>query len=204
MDKQIVFDRERQVDVVLRAPEGTKTVRVRFPSDEEWTERQRKRKVVIKHLGRGVTESSVPNSVPVDEELFRKIAIGEGPEVDAFEAARIIDELSFCEVDNVTEEAEGYRISLRVPGGTVAVILRIPSAREVFDYRRSFARVLDLPFGRQEMTINLGAVSMLFGKILVRSEGYAGDVPVIHQSVALQAMLDKLERGFAEDRAGNF
>lgn len=204
MDKQIVFDRDRQVDVVLRAPEGTKTVKVRFPSDEEWTERQRKRKVVIKHLGRGVTESSVPNSVPVDEELFRKIAIGEGPEVDAFEAARIIDELSFCEVDNVTEEAEGYRISLRVPGGTVAVVLRVPSAREVFEYRRSFARVLDLPFGRQEMTINLGAVSTLFAKLLARNEGYAGDIPVIHQSVALQALLDKLERGFVEDRTGNF
>jgi hypothetical protein len=35
-----------------------KTIRVRFPSDEEWAERQRRRKVIVKNLGRGMAIES--------------------------------------------------------------------------------------------------------------------------------------------------
>ena len=55
--KKAVFDAGRQVEVQLRSAEGTKTVKVRFPTDEEWTERQRRRKIVIKQLGRGISET---------------------------------------------------------------------------------------------------------------------------------------------------
>ena len=55
--KKAVFDAGRQVEVQLRSVEGTKTVKVRFPTDEEWTERQRRRKIVIKQLGRGISET---------------------------------------------------------------------------------------------------------------------------------------------------
>ena len=50
--------------------EGTKTVKVRFPTDEEWTERQRRRKIVIKQLGRGISETVIPSSEDVDAVLF--------------------------------------------------------------------------------------------------------------------------------------
>ena len=48
-----VFDASRPIAINLRTPEGVKTVRVRFPSDDEWIERQRRRKAIIKQLGRG-------------------------------------------------------------------------------------------------------------------------------------------------------
>lgn len=38
----------------------------------------------------------------------------------------------------------------------------MPSAKDVFEYRRGFARLLDLPFGRQEVTINIGSAAALF------------------------------------------
>ena len=56
-----VFDATRPVAIQLRGPDGLKTLRVRFPSDDEWAERQRRRKVIVKNLGRGVSETSVPN-----------------------------------------------------------------------------------------------------------------------------------------------
>ena len=43
----------------------------------------------------------------------------------------------------------------RVLGGTTMHLLKMPSAKDVFEYRRGFARVLDLPFNRQELTINI-------------------------------------------------
>jgi len=79
---QPVFDATRPVAMQLRTPAGVKTVRVRFPSDEDWTERQRRRKVLIKNLGRGISETTVPSSEEVDAALLAKIRVEDGPEVD--------------------------------------------------------------------------------------------------------------------------
>ena len=37
---------------------------------------------------------------------------------------------------------------------SIAIRSKMPSAKDVNQYRRGFARVLDLPFNRQELTIN--------------------------------------------------
>ena len=81
-----VFDATRPVAIQLRGPDGTKTVRVRFPSDDEWAERQRRRKVIVKQLGRGISETTIPNGEDIDAAMLAKIRTEEGPEVDAFEA----------------------------------------------------------------------------------------------------------------------
>jgi hypothetical protein len=194
----VVFDATRPVAMQLRTPTGVKTVRVRFPSDNDWTERQRRRKVLIKNLGRGISETTVPSSEEVDVALLAKIRVEEGPEVDAFEASRIIEQLSQAEVDDVVQAGDAFRVTLRVLGGTVTHLLKMPSAKDVFDYRRGFARVLDLPYNRQELTINLAAAGTLYKKLITATEGYAGEVPIIHQAVALKAAIDALDAAFQE------
>jgi len=202
--KKAVFDAGRQVEVQLRSAEGTKTVKVRFPTDEEWTERQRRRKIIIKQLGRGISETVIPSSEDVDSVLLAKIRVEEGPEVDAFEASRIIEQLSQADVDDVLPEAGAFRVSLRVPGGLTAHLLRMPSAKDVIEYRRGFARVLDLPFNKQELTINLAAAGSLYGRLTQSTEGYAGAVPIIHQAVTVKATIDALDAGFQEDSTASF
>jgi len=201
-----VFDATRQVAMQLRTPDGVKTVRVRFPSDEEWAERQRRRKIVIKQLGRGISETTVPNPEDVDAGFLAKIRVPEETpvEVDPFEASRIIEQLSQAEVDDVVQAGDAFRVTLRVLGGTVTHLLRMPSAKDVFEYRRGFARVLDLPFNKQELTINLAAAGTLHKKLVTATEGYAGEVPIIHQAVAVKAAIDALDAGFQEDRDPNF
>jgi len=201
-----MFDATQPITIRLRTPDGVKTVRVRFPTDEEWIERQRKRKVIVKQLGRGVSETTIPDSADADAALLAKIRLPEenAPEVDAFEASRIIEQLSQAEVEDVAPCAEGYYVTLRVIGGTVGHILKPPSAKDLFDYRRGFARILDLPFNRQEVTINLAAAGALYQKLLVATIGYAGDVPIIHQAVAVKAAIDALDAAFQEERDPNF
>ena len=203
-----VFDATRPVAINLRTPEGLKTIRVRFPTDAEWTERQRRRKVIIKQLGRGVSETTVANAEDGDAALLARIQEepreGEEPAVDAFEASRIIDQLSQAEVDDVVQAGDTFRVSTRVLGGATSHILKMPSAKDIFEYRRSFARILDLPFNRQELTINLAAAGTLYKRLSQGAEGYAGEVPVIHQAVAVKAAIDALEAGFQEDRDPNF
>ena len=199
-----VFDANRQVEIKLQSAEGTKTVTVRFPTDEEWVERQRRRKIIIKQLGRGISETVVPTSEDTDAELLSRLRVGDGPEVDAFEASRILEQLSQADVDDVIPEAGAFRVLVRVPGGITAHILRMPSAKDVIEYRRAFARILDLPFNKQELTVNLAAAGGLYKKLCQGTEGYTGAVPVIHQAVAVKAAIDALEAGFQEGQPGNF
>ena len=195
-----MFDATKPIAMNLRTPEGVKTVRLRFPTDDEWTERQRRRKVIIKQLGRGISETVVPNSEDVDAALLAEIRVEEqdAVEVDPFEASRIIEQLSQAEVDEVAQEGDGFRVTMRVLGGTVSHVLRMPSAKDVFEYRRGFARVLDLPYNRQELIINLAPAAALFKKLIEASEGYAGEVPIIHQAVAVKAAIDALDGAFQE------
>jgi len=199
-----IFDASRPVAINLRTPNGVKTVRVRFPSDDEWSERQRRRKVLIKQLGRGVSETIVANGEDVDAALVAKIRTEETPEIDAFEAMKVVEQLSQADVDDVVPAGDSFRVTLRVLGATTVHLLKMPSAKDVFDYRRGFARVLDLPYNRQELTINLGPASALYKRLAQASEGYAGDVPLIHQAVAVKAAIDALDATFAEDREASF
>lgn len=204
--KTPIFDAATPVVMQLAGPGGTKTVRVRFPNDEEWIERQRRRKAIVKNLGRGRSETTVPNAEDVDGALLAKIRLDEDSplEVDPFEAGQIIDRLSECEVDDVVQAGNSFKVVLRVLGGTVAHLLKMPSAKDVFEYRRSFARVLELPYNRQEITINLRAAGELFKKIVEATEGYAGGAPIVHQAVAVKAAIDALDAEFQEDRDTNF
>jgi len=195
-----VFDAARPIALQLRTSAGVKTIRVRFPSDEEWTERQRRRKVIIKQLGRGVSETIIANGEEGDGALLAKIRVPEenALEVDAFEASRIIEQLSMAEVDDVVHAGDAFRVMLRVLGGTVTHVLKMASARDVTEYRRGFARVLDLPYNRQELTINLAAAGALYKKLITTTEGYSGDAPIMHQAVAVKAAIDALDAGFQE------
>ncbi len=199
-----VFDATRPVAIQLRGPDGVKTIRVRFPSDDEWAERQRRRKLVIKNLGRQRSETTVSNSEDVDAALLAKIRTEEEPEVDAFEAQKVIDQLATCDVDDVVIVGDAFRIILRVLGGTVTHLLKMPSAKDVANYRRGFARIVDLPFNRQELTINVRAAGDLYKKLVEATEGYAGDVPIIHQATAVKAAIDGLDASFQEDAETNF
>ncbi len=190
----------------LQSSEGGKVVNLRFPTDEEWIERQRKRKIIIKNLGRGMSETIVPASEDADAELLAKLRGGDdGAEVDGFEATRILEQLSQADVDDVTpEEGGAFRVTLRVPGGMTAHVMKMPSAKDVIQYRRAFARILDLPFNKQQLTVNLAAAGDLYKKLCLKSEGYAGDVPIIQQAVVVKAAIDALESGLGAADPENF
>ncbi len=204
METNAVFDAARPVAIQLRGPEGVKTIRVRFPSDDEWADRQRRRKIIIKSLGRQRSETAVANGEDVDAALLAKIRTEEQPEVDAFEAQKVIDQLSTCEVDDVVLAGDTFRVTTRVLGGTTSHLLKVPSAKDVNTYRRGFARLVDMPYNRQELTINVRVAGDLYKKLVESSEGYAGEVPIIHQAVAIKAAIDALDASFQEDEDANF
>ena len=199
-----VFDASRPLTLNLRAPEGMKTINLRFPTDDEWIERQRRRKAIVKDLGRGMTETTVVNGEEVDAALVAKLRTEHEPEIDPFEAMKIMEQVSQADVDDVLTEGDTFRVVLRVLGATTTHVLKMPSQKDAVEHQRSFARVLGLPYGRQELRINIAPAGALYKKLLVSAEGYEGPVPIVHQAVAVKAAIDALNNAFAEDRDANF
>jgi hypothetical protein len=198
------FDASRGIALQLPSPDGVKTVRVRFPTDQEWTERFRRRKVIIKSLGRGVTETTVPNAEDVDAALLAKIRTEEEPAVDPYEAQKLVEQMAQADVDDVLQVGGAYRVTLRVMGATVSHLIGMPSAKDVFEHKRGFARVLELPYGRSELTLNLGVAGAIYKRLAQAAEGYVGEVPIVHQIVAVKAAIDALEAAFQEDQGSSF
>jgi hypothetical protein len=200
-----VFDVSRPISVRVQSAEGIKTISVRFPTDEEWIERQNARKVIIKQLSRGISETIVPEAEEVDAGLLAKLRDGQvEPEVDAFEASQIIDQMAQADIDDISQQDGGYRITMRVPGAITTHNLRMPSAKEIIQYRRAFSRILDLHYGKQQMLINLRAAADLYQKICPTTEGYAGAVPIVHKTVVVRAAIAELEAGLGVAGSENF
>ena len=95
----------------------------------------------MKQLGRGISETTIANGEDVDAALVAKIRVGEDPEVDAFEAMKVVEQLSLAEVDDVVPDGDTFKATLRVLGATTVHLLKMPSAKDVFEYRRAFARL---------------------------------------------------------------
>jgi hypothetical protein len=69
----------------------------------------------------------------------------------------------------------------------------MPSAKDVTEYRRGFAGVLDLRYNRQELTMSLTAAGTLYQKLAQSTEGYAGAVSIIHQADVVKTAIDALD-----------
>ena len=56
------FDPTAEIPVAFVSAGEIKKVLVKFPTDEQWLERSRRRKLVTKTLGNGKSSSDVPDS----------------------------------------------------------------------------------------------------------------------------------------------
>jgi len=186
------FDSGRLIDIRIAHPEGDRKITVRWPTDEEWCEYSSRRQVLIRQLGPAETETEVSGAEDAALELLKRIQ-QEGPELDKYEAAWVVERLSRAQVTDVRREDDAIVVEMRVPGGMVAHRLRVPTLAEVAAYRRSFARLIDRRGGRQLLRVNLSASGQLYDKVAVGTEGYESPAPIIHKAAAISELLAFLE-----------
>ena len=88
---------------------------------------------------------TVANGEDVDAALLAAIqekpTDGDAPEIDPFEAMKVIEQLSLAEVDDVGPDGDSFKVTLRVLGATTFHLLKMPSAKDVFEYRPIFSNV---------------------------------------------------------------
>lgn len=184
----------------LKAPTIGKSCDLRFPTDDEWKERQRKIRFVNIPAGPNASRSETQGEEQASHELFQKIRIDKGEDFDEAEATKMVDALTRCDVLDSALDGGKFYARMRLIGGVEAIhILNIPSERQIRQYRRELAdRVSRGRSGRIETTINLAAGERLYDAIVNGPKGYAdgASIPVQHKSRAvgeLIAALDDLE-----------
>jgi hypothetical protein len=198
-----MFDTKREIEICVLHPAGKKTCRVRWPSDEEWIEHSARRRVVVSQLSREESVTDIVDGERAAAELLVKIRLdNEGPELDEYEAAYVIDRLSRAQVEECQRANGGVGVTLKVPGAATRHLLRVPSLAEVVGYRRSFSRIVENRRGKQLLKINLRAAGEFYDKLIQSKDGYAGEVPVIHKAAVVTELLVHLESEQEDDEGG--
>lgn len=193
------------IPINVTMPGGQKVAKVRFPTDEEWIARAKARKLIVKNLGRDRRETETIGAEEADAKVFEAIKRPESAELDPSEAVMLLERLASCEVTDATHEGSTAAISLRLPGDVEAVHrLRIPTAKDILDYRRGISRVVEMSHGKQQVTINIGVAGALWDKLTEGVEGYTDAVPVIHKTRAIAAAIELSENVVFDDGSRSF
>lgn len=166
---------------------GGEILTVRFPTDEEWKQRHKARKLV-QRTSRGETRLEIEGGEEADLALVRAIA-GETDKItDAAEASLLVERLAAAEVTGVAPSAEGFTVTLETSLGAQQFTLRKPSAVQLKRYR-GCTQAVDCGFGRTELRVNLDIPAALFDEL-------GGDpaTPVIYKMPVVGAIVAEIQR----------
>lgn len=191
-----MFDVSQHIDILLPSPAGAKTVTVRFPSDTELIDRMSRQKTVVRPIGRGKTVSETLNADEINLALVQKILEDGSAAVDEFEATHIVNELIRCEVVDSERSSTAFTITVSVPGAETTHTLRMPTMKQVMQYRRHIVSSVEGRRGGQEIRFNLQVAGDLYDQLVEKTDGYQGDVPVVHKSAVVSealALLDEMK-----------
>jgi hypothetical protein len=201
-----LFSTERTFEVELPDPEGTKVVAVRFPTDDEWIKRSKRRKTIIKDLGRGRSTTDTVGGEKVDAEIFEAIRKDAAVTIEPEEAMVLLDWISTCDVVSAERKAGEVIVTLRLGDASeVEYTMRCPSLKECVTYKRSVGKAYDLQYGQREIIVDISASSKFFDSLLKSVNGYeeGSKIPIIHKTVAVRCAVDKAENVMA-DRSIDF
>lgn len=191
-----MFDMKAEIGLTLQSEEGPKKIVVRYPSDEQFMDWRRKKKVVQKDLGRRSFKIDPAKPEPADLALLNAIRVDkDGPSIDEAEAYHIIGQLSECEVlSRPDREGASYIVKMKIMRKLMtAHTLRIPSVKERMDYQRDRSSVIFGQYGQQEIRINLRAAGDLYDKLKVAVTGYQGAIPVAHKAEIVNVLLQEID-----------
>lgn len=193
------FDLSKNVEFTNGA--GRVIGEFRFPTDQEAVERQWRRKLRTRYLGRGMSETITPDSSEFDAQLIKELG---SVELDGYEAGRIVDELCRAHTDDIVQEGDAFRVTLRVFRDIMTEhVIGMPTAKQMFAHSRRAYRRIDKG-SISEITINLQASGDLYDEVRRESSGYNGDVPVYHKAEVIRAAIEHIEAGFGAAGDENF
>src|SRR6516225_4224959 len=101
--KPAPFDVQREFELDVRSPEGLPVLTlVRWPSDQEWSQRIRAIKHIQTDLGRGIKQFRTLHNSEADFNIYEKIKLNGAPAIEPEEATRLLDIMAKCDVRDVS------------------------------------------------------------------------------------------------------
>ncbi len=197
-----MFDTTLEYKFKLPSPDGIKEAVVKFPTDEQWLEYHRGRRVIEKSLGRSQSEATVIGADHAASRLFSSIANGSAGTLDNDQIEMLVNRMAFSKVEAVEDEGGSYRVTLKFFAGISAHVLKMPSAKQMKEAEAAH-RVINGKFNASEIRVNLETFAALYKEMVVRAEGYAGDVPILHKHAVVQAVLSEVREAIEGD-GGSF
>lgn len=187
-----VFDSHREIEYRMKTETDPKNILVRLPTDDEWAERQRTRKVMRKSIG-SMSQIDV-DSRKADEELYQKIRLEGSPDLDTEEAQFIVKLVTLSEVIDLTPTDNTCEVLLNVPKAQVKHIVKWPSKKDVMKFQSDSGAIYDMNYGRQLIKVDPKPAGTLYNKYLISTEGYSnGSVPLMHKEAVMAAVLQFAE-----------
>lgn len=182
------------IEVKLLGNEGIRKTFVRMPSDQEWIERQRKRPIEVRVLGRGRSETKVRDSREEDLRLYNVIRCENSLDLDEYEASLVINNIAKADTLSVEKNPDGYMVKVETVAGVLEVVMKTPSVRDWQIYSETRSRIISSRTGT-EIFINLASGGRLFDACVLE----ARQIPVIWKAAAANALIDEIEASFAGD-----
>jgi hypothetical protein len=186
------------IKIPIRVNIETRSVRVRYPTDDEFTDWRRKKPVYHKNTGRGKSVMLFPKPNSVDLDLFNRIRIEDEQyslplkQTAAIEDAAYVVRLLANEnsVSVISSDERECRLGLKVIGCfDTEHALRWPSARERTEFKPRKNTVTMGQHGLQAVRIQYPAFAELYEKLCVSVEGYASSVPIAHKAEVVNVLL---------------
>ena len=188
-----VFDSNTDYNIPVRTMRGLEKILVRCPSDEEWSDWYKSRQMKVTDLGRGQNVWRMDGE-QADLKLYERIRSDGMPDLDTAEAQELIGRMSRCEVRGIESLGDEAEITVEVLGGETKHRVRIPTAKQAAQFRRSSSQMISLPFGKQRVKMWLEPGVKLWEECFVSTSGYDnGPVPAIHKDSVMRSLLHFIE-----------
>jgi len=193
-----IFNQEAQLVKKIPTAEGEKVAVTRWPTDQEWAERSRSRRIFMRN---GAVERM--ESEEGDLILFDLIKLPDSAQLDEYEASEVIEQLARAEVLDVSLQPGKAEVTLRVVAGLeTRHTLKLPSIKAKKAAQQQAAKVRELQYGRRCLVISIEPIAELYDKLFEKAEGYDDPVPVIHKDAVVRAVFDAIDSAIAGDSEG--
>lgn len=185
-----MFDTSSTVNATLP---GNKVVRMKFPTDADWTARNAARKVSQRQLGREI-QVSTSSSDDVDVKIYERCRLEGSADLEPAEVALILDKLSGIEVRDVEHQGDSILVSMEAVGGhSVSHRLAVPNAQQIRQLTESGVRTVVVD-RQTKSVVQFKVFESLWSELKLETDGYVNGVPVIHKIVAVRNAIDAAEK----------
>lgn len=190
-----MFDTHAEIPIEPRLADGSKTKFVlRWPSDQEWCERARLRKILVKRTGRGSSTNEVVPDPANEVKLIEAITTEGGAKLSHGEATYMLNLLAKCDILNCELGADDATVTMRVWGGEVVHTLNQPTAEQQIEFQRGASKSRELPFNVGDIRVMLEAAGKLWDACHGKSADYANGIPILHKDGAIRAVIAEIDR----------